>query len=90
MQMLIFGSILFLSVVIARPLTDAFYYTKTIDFLRRAAAASAVEAFFLFVWRLLTFSYARARVRKLEDGDKRRDERVRKMNEYFKTDQKKV
>ena len=39
MHMLIFGSILFLSVVIARPLTDAFYYTKTIDFLRRAAAS---------------------------------------------------
>ena len=36
MHMLIFGSILFLSVVIARPFTDAFYYTKTIDFLRRA------------------------------------------------------
>ena len=39
MHMLIFGSILFLSVVIARPFTDAFYYTKTIDFLRRALAA---------------------------------------------------
>ena len=41
MHMLIFGLILFLSVVIARPLTDAFYYTKTIDFLRRAAAEAA-------------------------------------------------
>ena len=41
-RMIIFGQFLFLSVVIMRPLIDDFYYTKTIDFLRRSAAQALI------------------------------------------------